>query len=249
MKNGRKIVGFDRKLELDWLDATAAQVAHGASPDEVRAYLWKLLDGSVSAGSSGFNSDRGKTITVLVHVWADVPEPAKSLRERALKLLQEVDPGDRLGVHWGMCMATYPFFRDVASTIGRLTALHERVALSEARRRLAEQWGDRDITRRASQRIIRSLVAWGVLKDASPRGTYEPSASRIVVSGASAELLVEALLLSVRRPLPTVQTLSHPALFPFRVELSSAELSRSPKFVLDRQGVDMEMIRLAYAAS
>lgn len=245
MSNGRKIVGFDRKLELDWLDATAAQVAHGASSDEVRAYLWKLLEGSVSAGSSGFNSDRGKTITVLAHVWSDVPVPARSLRERALKLLQEVDPGERLGVHWAMCIATYPFFRDVASTVGRLAALQDRVVLSEVRRRLAEQWGDRDITRRASQRIIRSFVAWCVLNDASQRGTYELPAHPVSVSGHLAELLVEALLFGSERPLPVAQVGDHPVLFPFAVELSSAELRRSPRFDVNRQGMDMELLALA----
>lgn len=245
MKNGRKIVGFDRKLELEWLDATAAQVAHGASPDEVRAYLWKLLEGSVSAGSSGFNSDRGKTITVLVHVWSDVPEQARSLRERALKLLQEVDPDERLGVHWAMCMATYPFFRDVASTVGRFAALQERVLLAEVRRRLAEQWGDRDITRRASQRIIRSFVAWGVLADSDRRGVYEPVARKGLATTV-VEVLVEALLLaSERSALPAGQIATHPAVFPFAMKMSLAELRRCSRFAVDRQGVDLDLVRLA----
>jgi hypothetical protein len=245
MRNGRRIVGFDRKLELDWLDATAAQVAHGASTEEVRAYLWRLLEGSVSAGSSGFNSDRGKTITVLAHVWSDVPEAARSLRERALKLLQEVDPSERLAVHWAMCVATYPFFSDVASTVGRLAALQDKVVLSEVRRRLAEQWGDRDITRRASQRIIRSFVAWGVLTDSKPRGVYEPAA-RMAVSTPVSEVLLEGLLLaSERAALPADQVATNPAFFPFAISLSLSELRRSSRFGVDRQGIDMEMVRLS----
>ena len=248
MSSERKIVGFDRKLELSWLDATAAQVAHGASADEVRAYLWKMLDGSVSAGSSGFNSDRGKTITVLAHVWSEVPKSLELLRERALKLLQEGGPDERKALHWSMCMATYPFFWDVASTIGRLIAIQDEASLADVRRRLTEQWGDRDITRRASQRIIRSFVAWGVLRDARQRGVYLPSTSRIEVSGASAELVIEALLLGIGRPFPASQALSHPALFPFRIDVSSAELASSPRFVLERQGIDTEMLRLAESA-
>ncbi len=249
MKNGRKIVGFDRKIELDWLDATAAQVAHGASPDEVRAYLWKMLEGSVSAGSSGFNSDRGKTITVLVHVWSEVPEKAEQLREFALKLLQEVEPKARIGVHWAMCVATYPFFRDVAATVGRLTSLQGQVSISEVRRRLAEQWGDRDITRRASQRIVRSYVTWGVLKDVKPRGTYERPDSRIEVSSGLSELLVEALLLGAESPLPASQVLEHPVLFPFSLALSVGELRRSSRFAVSRQGVDMDLLGLADGSS
>jgi len=247
MSSERKIVGFDRKLELSWLDATAAQVAHGATADELHAYLWNLLDGSVSAGSSGFNSDRGKTVTVLKRVWCLVPDDLLDLRDRAIKALSEVDANERIAIHWAMCMATYPFFRDVASTIGRLMALQDQVTLAEARRRLAEQWGDRDITRRASQRIIRSFVAWGVLRDSSPRGTYQPPASRISAAGPTSELLGESLLLGLGRPLPATQVATHPSLFPFQLELSPADLGKSARFALDRHGIDTDMVRLADA--
>ncbi len=83
------IIGFDRKIELDWLDATAAQVAAGAGDREIRDYLWKLLDGEVAGDS--FNSARGKTVTVLRHIWSRVPEPVLPLRERALALLPRVE--------------------------------------------------------------------------------------------------------------------------------------------------------------
>jgi len=246
MSAERKIVGFDRKIELEWLDATAAQVAHGAGREDVRAFLWKMLEGSVSAGSLGFNSDRGKTITVLAHVWSEVPEGVEALRERALKLIQEVDPGHRIAVHWAMCMATYPFFRDVASTVGRMTALQDRIAIAEIRRRLSEQWGDRDITRRASQRIIRSFIAWGVLDDSDKRGTYERASKRLAVGGAVAEALVEGLLMSLERHIvPAAQLASHPAIFPFDVKLSLAELRRAPRFIVEREGLDGEVIGLA----
>jgi hypothetical protein len=245
MSSERKVVGFDRKLELSWLDATAAQVASGATADELHAYLWKMLDGSVSAGSSGFNSDRGKTITVLKRIWCLVPDRFVSLRDRALPMLQDVKPDERLAVHWSMCMVAYPFFFDVASAVGRLLSLQGAVQTSEVRRRAAEIWGDRVITRNGSQRILRCFVAWGALRDAGPRGTYEAAEARIVVSGPSAELLVEALLLRTGRPVPVAQVSSHPALFPFRLEAPPAELTSSSKFVLDRQGVDMDMLRLA----
>lgn len=249
MRGGHKIVGFDRKIELDWLDATAGQVAHGASPEEVRAFLWKMLEGSVSAGSSGFNSDRGKTITVLVHVWSDVPEALRPLRERALKLLHDVSASERIAVHWAMCLATYPFFREVASTVGRLTKIQPEVTLADLHRRLAEQWGDRDITRRASQRIVRSLVSWGALRDADKRGVYRRGTAQWPVDGVLAEVLIEGLLAgNERHSLPGAQIATHPALFPFRVEFSVAELRRSPRFQVDRQGLDTDLVRLANGA-
>src|SRR5690606_31156816 len=79
--NRRANIGFDRRIDLEWLDAAAAQAAAGAPTDEMHAYLWSLLDGAVSGDK--FNSARGKTVTVLNHIWGEVPGPAASLRERA----------------------------------------------------------------------------------------------------------------------------------------------------------------------
>ena len=71
----------------------------------------------------GPHSARGKTMTVLLHVWTTVPDAAVPLRDDALALLRGRTGRDRLPLHWGMCLATYPFFRDVAATTGRLLAL------------------------------------------------------------------------------------------------------------------------------
>ena len=36
--NRRANIGFDRRIDLEWLDAAAAQAAAGAPTDEMRAY-------------------------------------------------------------------------------------------------------------------------------------------------------------------------------------------------------------------
>ncbi len=244
MSSGRKVVGFDRKLELSWLDVTAAQIAAGATTDELHAYLWEMLDGSVSAGSSGFNSDRGKTVTVLKRVWCLVPEDLIDLRDRAVKELSEVDASERIAIHWAMCMATYPFFRDVASTIGRLIALQGQVTLAEARRRLAEQWGDRDIVRRASQRIIRSFVAWGVLREAGVRGRFAAPANRGRVSASVSELLFVAALVG-EDGIELRRLEQHAALFPFETAALYPLALSAHCLRVERQGFDRDVVVLA----
>ena len=107
MRN-RTSIGFDRKVDLAWLDAVASRVAAGATEEEVRSYLWRLLEGTVAGNR--FNSARGKTVTVLAHIWSQVPEDAHSLRDRAVRLLPEVPPAHRVALHWAMALATYPFF-------------------------------------------------------------------------------------------------------------------------------------------
>ena len=128
-----------------------------------------MLDRSWSPrrARNGPHSARGKNMTVLMHVWVLVPEPLVQLRDDGLNLLYGRSGRDRLPVHWGMCLATYPFFRDVAETTGRLLALQGRARLSQIVRRTTESWGSRSTVVRASQRLVRTLDGW--YRDRHPR--------------------------------------------------------------------------------
>ena len=162
------IIGFDRKIHLSWLDATAEWTAQGLTAAEVRTQLERLLEGQV-AGDGPHNA-RGKTITVLLHIWVAVPDALVPFRDEGLVLLRGRSGRDRLPVHWGMCLATYPFFREVAATTGRLLALQGTAALSQIVRRMTESWGERSTLTRAVQRVVRSFVEWGILVgDRRPR--------------------------------------------------------------------------------
>lgn len=152
-----KTVGFDRKIRISWLSATADWAAQGLSTAAIRTRLDRLLD--VQVAGSGPHSARGKTMTVLTHVWVLVPDTLGQLRNDGLNLLDVRSGRDRLPLHWGMCLATYPFFRDVAETTGRLLALQGRATLLQIVRRTTESWGACSTVARATQRIVRSFVA------------------------------------------------------------------------------------------
>jgi len=242
----RQTIGFDRKLDIEWLDATAAMVAGGASPTEVRTRLRQLLEGSVEGKS--VKGAMYKTMTVLVHLWSDIPAERSSLRDRAVGLLPHLDPRQRLGVHWALALASYPLFSDIASACGRLLALNDSVVLSQLVRRVAEQWGQRSTLPRAVQRIVRSMVQWGALSDSTIRGVYGAAVPRLPLPTNVAELLLEALLLDAEQDVMTVdQLVGHPALFPFALSITAHDLRSSPRFRVDRQGLDVDMVGLAKA--
>ena len=239
----RKTIGFDRRLALDWLEATASRVAAGVSLEDLRAGMWEYLEGKVSGDK--FNSDRGKTMTVLTRIWGKVPPAVEPLKPRAVAAFQASKARDHLALHWALAIASYPVSSDVAATAGRLLTLQDSFSLAQLTKRMVAQWSERPVLVMSTQRIIRSLVDWGALTDTETKGVYARAPKSLPVSKEIAVLLCEALLLdNEHHSLPANQLLDHPAIFPFRHSLTMADLREAPVFDVHRQGIDGDMIEL-----
>jgi hypothetical protein len=239
----RKTIGFDRRLALDWLEATASRVAAGDSLEDLRAGMWEYLEGKVSGDK--YNSDRGKSMTVLTRIWGKVPPAVEPLKSRAVAAFQTSKARDHLALHWSMAIASYPVFSDVAATAGRLLTLQDSFSLAQLTNRMVAQWSERPVLVKSTQRIIRSLVDWGALADTQTRGVYGQAPKPLPVSREIALLLCEALLLdNEHHSLPANQLLDHPALFPFTHSLTMADLREESIFDVHRQGIDSDMIEL-----
>lgn len=243
MPTNQRTIGFDRTLELGWLDVTAAKVAAGASVADVRRFLWDYLEGVVRGNTS--NSGRGKTVTVLVHIWSRVPVRVEGLRQRASALLSSVAPGERLALHWAMANATYPFFHDVATTIGKLLALQGEFLVPHITRRLVGRWGQRQLVERCVQHVTRSMVRWRVLHPTRAQA-LTADARRVNIRGRAAEVLAEAVLMSSgAENLPYAKIRSHPALFPFDVTMPLDSLRNVSHFTFHRDGDALDLVGLA----
>ncbi len=248
MTNGHSI-GIDRRLDIEWLDAVAGQVATGASESEIRSFLFRLLGGVVGGGNRRGTACH-KTVGVLSRTWVNVAPASRSLRDRGAKLLPTLDAEQRVALHWAMLTAAYPFFRDVATNTGRLLALQGNLALAQLTRRMRESWGDRSTMTRAVQRVVRSMVQWSILLDSDTPGIYEWTTKAIVVRPPVGMLLLEALLLQAEeRSLPVEQAMRHPSFFPFQIELQLHHLRSSNIFVIHRQGLDVDIVSLAKPSS
>lgn len=241
MNGSQKAIGFDRKIRLGWLDAAAEWTAQGMSAAEIRAKLDLLLEGEVTGEAA-----RKKTKGVLLRTWLLVVEDLRPLRDEALTLLAERPGPDRLLLHWGMVCANYPVVWEVASVVGRLLSLQENVSLAQLRRRIVETYGERSTLIRASQRIVRSFVDWGVLVETQEKGVYLPAAALPVSDERLSAWLVEAALRTTGREIGVLTSvLGSPALFPFNIERFSAQLlEQSPRLELYRQNRDEDLVRL-----
>ena len=237
MDREHRIIGFDRKIRLSWLDATADWAAQGLPAPAIRTRLDRLLDGQVAG--NGPHSARGKNMTVLMHVWVLIPEALVQLRDDGLNLLDGLSGRNRLPLHWGMCLATYPFFRDVADTTGRLLALQGRAALSQIVRRTTESWGSRSTVARATQRVVRSFVAWDVIGETRERGVFVPATKITVADREPSPWLLEASMANSDQGEYPLHELAYASfLFPFDLRVSPRDIGHRLRLELHHRGGD-----------
>ncbi len=255
----KQTIGFDRQLTLPWLDLTAGLLQEGLDQQKLRHILLTRLADEISGPEA-----RKKTTSVLTRIWARVPPPYQALQSEALTLLPLVLAEERLWLHWGMTMLAYPFFCDVASTVGRLLHLQGEFESRQVRRRMHERWGQRTTLDRAIRRVLQTFIAWDVIQQtnsqhhlyqATPaRHTANPahSTSSEVLSSSEQALalwFMACVIHSVRqstgqhdRQLPLAELIQSPATFPFDLTPHAATLRRSNRFEVSRQGLDLEMV-------
>lgn len=239
----RTKIGFNRKIEYEWMEAAASFAAAGMKLSASHEGLHSLLGQTLS--SSEKRGALEKTSTVLTQIWLDPSSRTAGLHGRAASLIQQVDSRDRLAIHWAMTVATYPFFVDIASCIGRFVALQGEVSGVQVAQRMIESWGDRTTLRPAIRCAFRTMVDWNVLTEVKRVGVYRAPDSRIAVNGLVAALLIEAVVLDAEgEAVPYRVAASNPALFPFELSTSIQNLSRYPWFLTSRQGLDTDYLEV-----
>jgi hypothetical protein len=232
-------LGFDRKVMLAWLDMTVVATQKVGVSSKLKGHMVRQLDGQ---GLGAVAQD--KTATVLTHIWGTVPQSVRGLRDEGLRLWAEVEPAERVALHWGMALATYPFFRDVVDVCGRLFRLQPVVTVGQVERRIIERWGDRSTVRRAVQRVLRSLHGWGLLVQQGPRGGYAGVPEVLLHREVGEWLLAACLAARPDTRILVASLLEHPTLFPFATRVTPQDLRQSPRFESEREGLDAEMIVL-----
>jgi len=240
-------IGFSQRVRLEWLEVTANLVLAGNDKPAINDALQELLKDKVSIGGQAERGNREKIITILMKVWLNVPRELEALRVDGLELLKRVPRTDRLAVHWGMVMAAYPFWASVASHVGRSLKLQDSATAVHIQRRLREQYGERETVARATRRVLRSFIDWGVLSETGTKGVYSQGLYISVVDPTIASWLIEASLHTrTNGCAPLKDLVESTGLFPFRIKHFAAEslLATSPRLDLLRHGLDGELVIL-----
>lgn len=242
--NGNMQIGFTQRLQLKWLDRAAGLLSAGCSRGQIKTALTDVLKDQLSIEGTEGRGSREKTITILMKTWVTVPSHLEAFRDDGLSHFSRLPAKDHLPVHWGMAMAVYPFFSVVAETVGRLLRLQDAATAPQVQRRVRELLGERQTVSRATRRVLRTFIDWGVLTDADDKGVYEATTVHAIKDRHLAAWLIEATLLASGSSSVAIDLVSQsPALFPFDLpHISSRDLESTDRLEVFREGGDIQTL-------
>ena len=248
MNSRHNKIGIKHIIRLEWMDKTLDMILAGMSQTEIREELNAYLANKKQSGGTGERGEQAykKAVTNLMHTWCIPDKETLPFRDALLALAKKTPISDRMPLHWAMISAAYPFWAGVAKQTGRLLNLQDQITKKQIIQRLKEQYGDRETISRYARYVIRSFVAWGILKDASVKGNYLPI-SHISADQHQTVLLVESLLLvSPESALALRDVMNSPALFPFKTSLLTGDYLQKncSRITVNHYGPGEEMLRL-----
>lgn len=248
MGKRHEAIGIKQAIRFEWMQKAANLLLAGLDTKTIRQELHEFLADRKGNGSEGERSDQTRTFVVnnLMKIWVAPDPELVPFRDASLAFLRE-NPSMALAVHWGMISAVYPFWFNVARQAGRLLALQDQVTQTQIINRLKEQYGDRQTIFRYGRYVLRSFVAWGVLRDVEAKGCYEKSALISVTDPNLVILMFEAALYATPEGRGALNVLlNNPTLFPFQLPVMSGNFVSQHNDRIDvvRYGLDDELLKL-----
>ncbi len=233
-----KNVGFLQYVKKDWLDATISFYQNNQNIDEIKANLNKLLESEVPK-----TEERRKTIDVLTRIWIRTPKKFKSSKEFGLGFYDNLDPNERIILHWGMLLLAYPFFRDIVYSIGLLLKTQNSFTSTQLRNKLVSSWGHRTTIIRAIDRIIQSLKDWDIL--VIDQKSLKPNSKLKIKNESLCLWFLECVFRSENMDSILFDKLiSLETMFPFELKIPLYKIKQAQNFEHQIYGMNVEMISL-----
>ena len=174
-------IGFDRFIQLDWVAAALGVRAGKGSLDELSAQLR-----AAGLGKEALAKTQTKLNALVLEPRADLVD----FIGRGVGLFAGArTPADVAPFAWGAALAAYPYFGRVAEFTGRLTSIQGDCSVAEVHRRMSEVYGDREVTKRATQAVLQTQANWGAVMARVEAWTSTRTPSHCSRSVALAEIV------------------------------------------------------------
>tara|TARA_Y100000768_G_scaffold378564_1_gene353155 strand:- start:849 stop:1583 length:735 start_codon:yes stop_codon:yes gene_type:complete len=236
-------IGFDRYIEYAWLEQISIWVAQNKNRDELHI----LVDDYLASFINGVTSLR-KTKNVLFGIWVNSSDESDSFKKQAIHFLKKYPYDEHLAIHWGLSIGSYPFFASLVRLIGRLLRLQDYINSKELVRRSVELHGDTESVRRATTRLLQSLVQWSVLTQESNSSYHSPNKIMINNPELVTWLLASVFFSSGKERFSVDEIVSDPIWFPFKIPQSSFQINQSTILEVVHQNISNRLISLKKSA-
>lgn len=213
MSNKKPLVGFERHIELDWLNRTAGWIIEKKSAKEIHALIDEYLEPLIQGDTS-----RRKTKNVLSGAWVKCGDREREFKTLAEKLYIHSSRDEKIAIHFGMLIASYPFFYELSKILGRLFRLQQSIPSDQFYHRVIQVFGDRDSIKRAAARYLQSLSQWGLL-DSTDKLAIKPGQKMTLHSSELITWMLSSVFFSQGESRLAVEELkADPAWFPFEID-------------------------------
>jgi len=231
-------IGFDRFIQIDWVAAALRVRNRITSLDDLNG----LLD-DAGLGKEAKIKTRTKLNALVLDPRSDLSE----FIDRGINLFTEAGSTqqDATCFAWGAALATYPYFGKVAEFTGRLTSIQGDCSVAEIHRRMSEVYGEREITKRATQAVLQTQANWGAIQRVEAGKRLARLASTSVADPIKISWLIEAALRYQGRPVGLATLQSTPVLYPFTFESPLAYVvCHSSELELRSEGPTQQFVAL-----
>lgn len=230
-------IGFDRFIQLDWVALALRVRAGSAGLDELNAQL-----AAAGLGNEALAKTRTKLNALAVDPRADLVD----FINRGVRLFGSASlDADIAPFAWGAALVAYPYFGRVAEFTGRLTSIQGDCLVADVHRRVSEVYGDREITKRATQAVLQTQANWGAIERVDRGKRLVRMAARLLIDERAIAWLVEAALRYQGRAMAIASLNSTAVLYPFVLDQPLAYVvANSEMLELRSDGPSQQLVDL-----
>ena len=230
-------IGFDRFIQLGWVAAALGVRAGKGSLEELSAQLR-----AAGLGKEALAKTQTKLNALVLEPRADLVD----FIGRGVRLFAGAStPADVAPFAWGAALAAYPYFGRVAEFTGRLTSIQGDCSVAEVHRRMSEVYGDREVTKRATQAVLQTQANWGAVARVEKGKRLVRLAARELTDQRTVAWLIEAALRYQGKAMALATLQSTAALYPFLLDLPLAfVISNSEALELRSEGPSQQFVVL-----
>jgi len=240
-------IGIKQVIRYEWMNYTVDLIKSGLKKEEIRKELENYLSERKGNGETGNRAGytMSLAVTLLMNIWVTPKPELINLRDRLLEKIKIENC--ELVCHWAMVSSVYPFWFNMSYIFGSLYLLQDKIKKSQIMSRIYEILGERNTIERCSRYVIRSFVAWDLIRDIEKSGCYEKGKIIKISDIGLASLLIETTLNAVpEKRIALASVLNCPSFFNFELpSMNGSQITKvNQNLEVEQFSVNEEFVKL-----